>query len=407
MKNIYYLIAIILTVFYPSLNAQWVQMSNGMGDLAVYALASSGNNIIAGTHSEGAYLSTDNGESWTQTLILSNHDVWAFAVNSTKVFAGSDNDVGLYSSSDNGLTWIQSSLDTPVVYSLAANGNNIFAGTEHINTGTGVYLSIDNGAGWIQTSLNDRTIRSLAVSGNNIFAGTSFSSGSYGVYLSTDNGANWNLTTLTDQTVYSLVINGNRIFAGTIGNAIYYSDDNGLTWTPTFVPGQSIYSLAVSGNNIFAGTYQFGINVSSNNGTNWASINEGLLSGISVYSICIFNNYIYIGTSGLGVWRRPLSEVTNVQTITNDVPQQFSLSQNFPNPFNPSTSIHFSVPSSEFVTLKVFDVLGDEVATLINEEKPEGTYEAVFNAANLTSGIYFYELKAGEFIQTKKMILMK
>ena len=89
------------------------------------------------------------------------------------------------------------------------------------------------------------------------------------------------------------------------------------------------------------------------------------------------------------------------------IPTQYSLSQNYPNPFNPSTTIHFSVPSSEFVTLKVFDVLGNEVATLINEEKPAGVYEVNFSALQFTSGVYFYTLNAGSFVETKKMILMK
>ena len=91
----------------------------------------------------------------------------------------------------------------------------------------------------------------------------------------------------------------------------------------------------------------------------------------------------------------------------------FALMQNFPNPFNPSTKINFTIPSVEttrrvvFTTLKVYDVLGREVATLVNEEKPAGNYEVEFNAEKLSSGIYFYELKAGSLILTKKMILLQ
>ncbi len=91
----------------------------------------------------------------------------------------------------------------------------------------------------------------------------------------------------------------------------------------------------------------------------------------------------------------------------DQIPTKYSLSQNYPNPFNPSTTIHFSVPSSEFVTLKVFDVLGSEVAILINEEKSAGNYEVDFRASQFTSGVYFYTINAGSFIETKKMILMK
>jgi len=99
--------------------------------------------------------------------------------------------------------------------------------------------------------------------------------------------------------------------------------------------------------------------------------------------------------------------VTDVEIIDDNSPEEFSLSQNYPNPFNPSTKIRFSITQVGFTTLKVFDVLGNEVATLINEEMPAGKYEIEFSGNELTSGIYFYQLKAGSFIETKKMVLMK
>ena len=96
----------------------------------------------------------------------------------------------------------------------------------------------------------------------------------------------------------------------------------------------------------------------------------------------------------------------------NPIPLEFGLQQNYPNPFNPSTRIKYSVPQSGFVQVKVYDVLGNEIETLVNEEKPAGTYEVEFNSHSggsryLSSGVYFYQLNAENFIQTKKMILMK
>ena len=93
-------------------------------------------------------------------------------------------------------------------------------------------------------------------------------------------------------------------------------------------------------------------------------------------------------------------------------PDGFTLEQNYPNPFNPSTTISFSIPSSAFTSLKVFDIIGNEVATLVNEEKSAGTYEVLFNShsdegRNMTSGTYFYRLSAGSFSEVKKMILIK
>ncbi len=92
---------------------------------------------------------------------------------------------------------------------------------------------------------------------------------------------------------------------------------------------------------------------------------------------------------------------------TPNVPSNFSLSQNYPNPFNPSTKISYSIAGLSKVSLKVYDILGREVVTLVNEEKPAGKYEVNFNASHLASGVYFYQLKAGDFVQSKKMILVK
>lgn len=106
--------------------------------------------------------------------------------------------------------------------------------------------------------------------------------------------------------------------------------------------------------------------------------------------------------------------VTNI-SVGENIPEEFILYQNYPNPFNPTTKINFTIPSviaseakqSQFVTLQVYDVLGNEIATLVNEEKAPGSYKIEFDGTGLTSGMYFYILKAGEFSETKKMILLK
>jgi hypothetical protein len=99
---------------------------------------------------------------------------------------------------------------------------------------------------------------------------------------------------------------------------------------------------------------------------------------------------------------------TAVEQIS-ELPQNYNLKQNYPNPFNPSTKINFSIPQLGFITLKVYDVLGNEVATLVNEYKPAGTYNVEFtiNNVQLSSGIYFYRLQAGDYVETKKMLLLK
>ena len=136
----------------------------------------------------------------------------------------------------------------------------------------------------------------------------------------------------------------------------------------------------------------------------YSFIDKDLQSGIYNYRL---NQIDFDGTQ----------EVVGELTIYLFIPEQYSLEQNYPNPFNPSTAISFSIPASEFVILKIFDVLGNEVATLVNEEKLAGNYKIEFSAkggsasggdaTQLSNGIYFYEIVAGEFRATKKMILLK
>jgi len=99
-----------------------------------------------------------------------------------------------------------------------------------------------------------------------------------------------------------------------------------------------------------------------------------------------------------------LSKITGIE---EKIPAEFSLSQNYPNPFNPTTTIQYSIPKTSFVSLKIYDVLGKEVASLVNEELSAGVYDRTFNAANLSSGIYFYTLRANNFTATKKLMLVK
>ena len=106
-------------------------------------------------------------------------------------------------------------------------------------------------------------------------------------------------------------------------------------------------------------------------------------------------------------WVNAGSPVSVEDENTLQSPVTFNLYQNYPNPFNPSTSIRYAISSNQFVKLKVYDVLGNEVATLVDEYKAAGSYEVKFDAAQLSSGIYFYKLHAGNFVETKKMILLR
>ena len=125
--------------------------------------------------------------------------------------------------------------------------------------------------------------------------------------------------------------------------------------------------------------------------TVWTSINyAGRLLG------CVIDDVIYGDTLTVGV-----------EDEETPIASSFKLEQNYPNPFNPSTKIKYSIPQMSEVTLKIYDVLGNEIATLVNEEKPAGEYEVEFDGTELPSGIYFYQLTAGSSIETKKMVLLK
>jgi len=375
--------------------AQWVKVSNVIGNRDIYSLAATGNYIFAGTDPSGVYLSTNDGTNWTQTS-LNNRTVNTLTINGNDIFAGTEN-YGVYLSQNNGATWLQISLNNRDIRSLIINANDIYAGTN-------LYGVYKNG---IQTSLNNRYVYSLASNGNNIFAGTT----NYGVYLSTNNGTTWAQTSLNNLTVYSLAINGNKIFAGTGSTSgVYLSTNNGTTWTQTPLNNVTVYSQTVIGNNIFAGTFQNGVFISTDNGTNWTQKNEGL-GILSVNAFCVLNDYIFAGTIGNSVYRRPLSELIGIQPISNEVPKEYSLSQNYPNPFNPVTKIRFSIPvgtrHGAFIKIIVFDVTGREVAILVNEQLKPGTYEVEWYATNFPSGVYYYTLSSGEFSETGKAILVK
>jgi hypothetical protein len=101
-----------------------------------------------------------------------------------------------------------------------------------------------------------------------------------------------------------------------------------------------------------------------------------------------------------------IEKITGVETKETNV-TTYTLSQNYPNPFNPSTTIRFSLPSSRFVVLKIYDVLGKEIAVLMNEQFSAGEHTVQFNAADIPSGIYFYTIHAGTFTSTKKLVVMK
>jgi photosystem II stability/assembly factor-like uncharacterized protein len=362
------------------------------------------------------------------------------------VFAGS---AGMHRSTNNGVNWevifpefVTGMALGDLDYIFAVIGNSIIAGYS-------IYRSTDNGLTWLPSFSNGQ---SFAISANT--SGTVIAGGFGKVFRSSDNGDNWSTSLLpVDEQVLSIAINPyGHIFASVLNYGMYRSTNNGVTWAPSGLQGLYTYSNCPTGINsegiIFAGT-DLGLFRSSDNGitwtqittffvsavtfdqngyvyigsdkvyrstddgNNWLEFNTGLTNDIINSFAVDADGYLYAGTMNNGVYRS-LESTTSVDENNLATPNTFTLEQNYPNPFNPSTSIRYNVPSvtlSEVegsrVSLKVYDVIGNEVATLVNEEKPAGSYEVKFDATGLSSGIYFYKLQAGRLVETKKMILMK
>ena len=426
----------------------WKEINNGLTSNKVYAIATLGNNLYTGVINalvNGVYRSTNNGNKWERIglptvanqMILIDTNIYAgtyygvfrstnrgmdwseltipdgenefrvisMAASDTNIVAGTDSR-GLFLSTNNGVTFTQLNnvFKSEGVLAVAAKGSNIFAGTY-----VGFYYSPNFGAFWnlINSSVINSHITSILFYGNNIYAG------GMGIYISTDNGNSWSKLLSSAAVINKLAVCGNYLYASLYGGGIYRSTNDGHNWLPVNKGLTDLYvnDLVVYGENIILGTGKSsllpgGLFLSSDNGNNWISIYSGLPNN-QIQSLLVNDHDLLVGTSAAGVWRRPLSELVGVAKEENNLPQNYVLSQNFPNPFNPNTVISYSLPSASNVKLSVYNTIGQTVKVLENGYKNTGNYSVNFNASDLPSGIYFYKLEAGQFRQVKKMMIMK
>jgi hypothetical protein len=200
--------------------------------------------------------------------------------------------------------------------------------------------------------------------------------------------------------------NERRIFAGTDTSGAYYSDDLGVSWIgiPS-INGKSVTGFLVNYPSMyFAGTSDHGVFVSADRGLTWHSANNGLTDSSVISLIVDQQDHLYAGTNkGLFMGTGIMTRIDE----KNKVPSTFSLNQNFPNPFNPTTVISYGLSVYGRVTLIVYDLLGREVKTLVNEVKRPGRYQVTVDGIDLPSGVYLYRLATGSYVETKKMILIK
>jgi photosystem II stability/assembly factor-like uncharacterized protein len=148
------------------------------------------------------------------------------------------------------------------------------------------------------------------------------------------------------------------------------------------------------------------IYATSNGGNRWLRQNCPVNQDLN--TIFFVNAYTGWAAGNSGVILKTISGVTiDIKKISNNLPSSFYLSQNYPNPFNPSTNIKYQIKENAIVTLRIYDILGKEIETLVNQKQSPGTYEVNWDGSNYPSGVYFYKLTAGDFTETKKMILLK
>jgi len=195
---------------------------------------------------------------------------------------------------------------------------------------------------------------------------------------------------------------------------VFRTSDRGVTWTDISnnLPDAPVNAIAIdniNSNIIYIGN-DVGVFYTTDTGETWQALGTGIpIVPINDMKIHPTSNYLVAGTHARGMYTLDISILTGIEKST-ELPSELSLYQNYPNPFNPSSKIKYQIPSGvegSLVKLQVFDALGREVKTLVNERQSSGTYEVEFNGKNLASGIYFYSLSVGSSNEIKKMVLMK
>ncbi|MCI0450446.1 MAG: T9SS type A sorting domain-containing protein [Chlorobi bacterium] len=329
------------------------------------------------------YRTTNSGINWNQVFFQANgfiNAVWM--VSSNNGFMQGDPVGGrwsLWKTANSGLNWDSTGLYLPQAGSEAGWNNSLYISSppNRIWFGTNnsrIYYSSNYGNNWIIQSTSPE-VNSYAITSDNF---SNAFAGGVSLLKTTNSGNNW--------AVISSMGTGNF---------------GGITW-----------NNLISGNNFFLRTWYVRsdnrIFFSSNEGNTWISdytAPSGTYRHINNNRASSF--YIWAVRNNGGISRGLVDIGGGINIISNEIPVSFTLSQNYPNPFNPVTKFRFSVPKKSLVKLMVYNSLGNEIENLLSEVLPPAVYEATWDASKYSSGVYFYRLEAKDFIQTKKMILIK
>jgi photosystem II stability/assembly factor-like uncharacterized protein len=459
------LMLLFLHLMYASVGMNWVQVlptsAGGIWSIRVHPTNS--DIIYAASNTTGVWKSDDHGVSFAQfNGGLTNLNLQCIAMcrdNPDVLYVGTGtvaaSSRGVFVTTNGGDLWTFRSTginQTPItIQALAVDPSNPNVAYIADWDGAGVvtdaiYKTTNMGVSWtvVNTGLHTgKPILSLAVDWNttsNVYAGSSFVSpdGPTYIYKSTNGAASWfvssngldtSVTTVNPVRALSIsTVNPQIILAGFFCNS--GAPDNGSAWLST--NGGALWTQIRNGLPHGAGQQirstfirwghdrEFWLGYDSpdsgcvykttNAGQTWTLYNGGsLLAGNTIRGLWGSSTHMYAGVSlGAAVGMHHNDEPPiGIIGQNGNIPQTFALLQNFPNPFNPATYIQYDIPKESFVTLRVFDVAGKEVRLLVNETKRAGSYQIMFDASSLPSGVYFYRITAGDFSDTKKMMLVK
>lgn len=409
-----------------------------------YSLVVYNNELYAGEQSGngGHGLKKFNGISWSDFGGI-NGTVHALAVYNGNLFVGGSFTLAGGLEMKNiaqwdGVEWSDvSGGPNSIVSSFTVyNGDLIvggyFSAVENMNVNR--IAKWNNNGGWAALgSGTNSQVMALTTYNNKLIAGGFFTTagGSSASHIAQWDGSSWSaLGSGTNNIVYGMASGNGKLYAGGLFSqaggmpAQGIAGWDGTSWSNLgsgcsggFYP--YVMSILVHGTDVYAaGLYTIAGGQTCNgiakwNGVSWSPLGSGFWNGGSnvygAYATCIYNGKLVCGGifnspgNNIAQWDGLLTGISN----NNEIPEKFELSQNYPNPFNPSTKISFSIPKLELVNITVYDITGKETAVLVNENMNAGSHEVTFNASGLSSGIYFYTIRATGYTSTKKMILAK
>ena len=384
-------------------------LENNFKKMGIRSLVTFNNNEMIAISVHDVFKTTDGGLNWKASSmgLVYRDKTNLFRTKSGRLFVTTLGN-GTFQSTDNGISWSSvnintaGTLDKPIIQ----KGNGvIFAKAVNAD---GLVKSTDNGNTWTYLKAQFYNVVSALAAGpeGNIYVS------SLGTFSkSIDDGYSWQIKEHLSTYTTAMKTFDNYIFLVSKYGILSISEDKGETWTEKDISNRAIQDLTITKDGtLLIAIPGIGIKMSTDKGQSWTTVNDGI-SDLNVKSFYNDgNDKIYLCTgkylsNGSGIYLLNLN-TTGIKSV-NTIPKNYYLEQNYPNPFNPETAISYELPTLSFVTLKIYDLLGKEVATLVNEEKPAGTYKVNFDASGLPSGIYFYRISAGSFHQTKKMVLLK